>query len=229
MARIVPVLLFALAFPTLMTWLNFGNSTPWMKATYGIGKVVQFSLPILWWAAMDRARLRRPGFSRAGLPAGLGFGLSVGLGILVLYFVGLRDHPVMVSVAEQARAKISAFGLTSPAFYLLFAVFLSLLHALLEEYYWRAFVFAELKKLVPVPVAVAISSLGFMAHHVIVLNVYFPGRFWTATVPLSLGIAAGGAVWTWMYHRFGTIYPGWIGHALIDATLMFVGYDLLFR
>ena len=227
MSKAVPVLIVALIFPTAMTWFYFAQAHGATKAIYTGGKILQFSLPILWWAAVDRSRFKLPRPSSTAIWPGLLFGLAVSAGILALYFGWLRQHPMMAPLAEQAHAKVDAFGLTSPLLFLLFAVLLSLVHALLEEYYWRAFVFAELKRLAPLSVAVLISSLGFMAHHVIVLSVYIPGRFWTAAVPLSLAVAGGGAIWAIMYHRFGNIYPAWVGHILVDASLMIVGYDLL--
>ena len=72
------------------------------------------------------------------------------------------------------------------------ALFISVFHSLLEEYYWRWFVFGRLERSLPLAAAIGISSLAFMAHHVFVLAYYFPGRFWSAAVPFSLCVAAGG-------------------------------------
>ena len=225
----VLLLLMALTFPTALTWVYFGQGGEMAKTAYSVGKVIQFSLPVLWWAIADRSRFRlaKPS-SRGLLPAAL-FGIAVALGAFALYFGWLKQQPLMESLATQARIKTGAFGITSPLLFLLFALFLSLIHALLEEYYWRAFVFAELRRLTLRSFAVAISSLGFMAHHVIVLAVYFPGRFWTTAAPLCLAVAAGGAVWAVFYDRYRSILPGWLSHAIVDATLMIIGYDLLFR
>ena len=76
---------------------------------------------------------------------------------------------------------------------MLLAGFISILHSLLEEYYWRWFIFGELKQYVPLVMAITLSSLAFMAHHVIVLYVFLPGEFLTAVVPFSLCIGVGGA------------------------------------
>lgn len=229
MSKTVPVLLFALTFPAVMTWFYFAQGGPPAKPIYTIGKVIQFALPLLWWAATDRSRLRLPKPSTSGLPAGLLFGTGVAIAIFAPYFGWLKQGPLAETLAAQARIKTAAFGIDSPPLFLLFALFLSVIHAFLEEYYWRAFVFAELRKITPLAAAVAISSIGFMAHHVIVLAVYFPGRFWTLAMPFSLAVAAGGAVWAIFYARFRSILPGWLSHSLIDAAIMLVGYDLLFR
>jgi uncharacterized protein len=223
------VLAFALVYPTVMTWLYFTGSGGNMQLLYGIGKVIQFALPALWWAAVDRNRLRIAAPRFKGVATGVDFGVFVGAGILAIYFGWLRYQPQSAALDELASAKAREFGLTTPAKFLMFAVFLCAIHALLEEFYWRAFVFAELRKNASVAPAIVVSSLGFMAHHIVVLDVYFPGHFWQATVPMSAAVAIGGAAWAIMYERNGSLYPGWVSHALVDAALMGVAYAILWR
>ena len=127
------------------------------------------------------------------------------------------------------RLKTAAFGLTTIPAYVAFALFLSLIHALLEEYYWRAFVFAEMIRLVSTRPAIVASSIGFAAHHIVVLAVYFPDHFLSVVIPLSLAVAAGGVIWAWMYRRYASIYPGWLSHAFVDAGIMTVGGLIVWR
>src|SRR5262249_60465007 len=110
----------------------------------------------------------------------------------------------------------------------LFGVFLSVAHALLEEYYWRWFVFGRLRRLLTFIPAALLSSLAFMSHHVIILAMFFPGRFWQMAVPLSACVGMGGVVFAWLYERAGSIYAPWLCHVFIDAAVMAVGYDLVF-
>jgi len=228
----IGVLSVALVFPTLLTWAYFVDAQPGpqMKALYTAGKLIQFSLPALFWLATDRSHFHFAWPKRRGMLAGIAFGLFVVLAVQILfaYLSRFKHRPFLDQLAEQVQIKVAAFGLTSPSLYLLFGVFLCIIHSGLEEYYWRAFLFAGWRKHVPLGAAVTISSLGFMAHHVVVLNEYFPDRFWSATVPLSLAVACGGAVWAWMYEQYGSVYPVWASHALVDAAIMVVGYNLIF-
>ena len=54
---------------------------------------------------------------------------------------------VFAAAAELIRDKIAGFGIDSVWKYALLAVFYSLFHSLLEEYYWRWFVFRQLRHL----------------------------------------------------------------------------------
>ncbi len=101
-----------------------------------------------------------------------------------------------------------------------------LAHSLLEEYYWRWFVFGQLRRLTTFLPAAVVSSLAFMAHHVVILAVYFPDYFVVAVLPFSLGIAVGGFVWAWLYERNGSVYAPWLSHLLVDAAIFVIGWDL---
>src|SRR5262249_14619648 len=131
--------------------------------------------------------------------------------------------------ADGMRQKMVEFGIDTPQLYLLFAVLISLAHSLLEEYYWRWFVFGRLRRHMSVTIAALLSSVGFLAFHVINLAKLFPGKFWTVALPLSLCVGVGGAVWCWLYQRTGTIVSPWISHLLVNLAMFAVGYDLCFR
>jgi membrane protease YdiL (CAAX protease family) len=225
-------------WPTLMTWLYFvalprpaggpRQTNPLVQAVYSGGKALQFALPVLCVVAWERRWPRLAAPTARGLEHGVGFGLFVAIGIGALYFTLLRDSPLARGATAPMEARLAGFGLATPAGYLLLAVFLSVVHSLLEEYYWRWFVFGWLRRLLPLLPAMIVSSLAFMAHHVVLLAVFFPGHFWTVALPLSLGVAGGGFVWAWLYQRTNSLYAPWISHLLIDAALMAVGYDMLF-
>ena len=109
---------------------------------------------------------------------------------------------------------------------LAFALFLSIPHSLLEEYYWRWFVFGQLRRTAPFGVALAVSSLAFMSHHVIVIHQMLQ-QGWGVTLFFSLCVAAGGAAWAWLYERSRSLYGPWISHLLVDCGIMYLGFDLI--
>jgi membrane protease YdiL (CAAX protease family) len=195
---------------------------------YLVSKFIQFGFPLVWVAALERHRLRLSIPSFKGLAFGVGFGLLVGALLFLAYYGILAGNPMLSDTAARVRDKLILFRADTPTRYLCLGLFIAGLHPLLEEYYWRWFVFGELRRRVAVGVAIVLSSLAFMAHHVIVLGVYFPQHFVTAVMPFSLCVAVGGAVWAWLYQRTGTIYSAWISHLLIDAAILAVGYDLVF-
>jgi membrane protease YdiL (CAAX protease family) len=160
---------------------------------------------------------------------GLIFGLIVGGAALGLYFGVLKDSKYLRDAPDRVFTKLREAGYDSVAGFITVACFYSIIHSLLEEYYWRWFVFGWLRRYINVWLALVLASLAFMAHHVIVLAVFFPGpqKFFTVVVPLSLGIAIGGGVWSWIYQRTGSLAAAWISHMLIDAAVMVIGFDMV--
>jgi membrane protease YdiL (CAAX protease family) len=223
---------FALVFPTAMAWLYFlvlgGAGTRFLpQAAYAAGKIIQFSIPLLFVAFVVRRKPVWQGPTARGLMLGIGFGLLVGAVMLGAYHGGLRSSRVMIEASVRIRAKMAEFGITSPLEFLALSVFLCVAHSFLEEYYWRWFVFGRLRTLLPMGLAVLLSSLGFMSHHVLILWAYLPDRVLTGVVPASLAVAAGGAVWAFLYARDDSLVAPWVSHALVDAALFVIGWDLM--
>ncbi len=220
---------FAIVFPTIVTLAYFvllaDQPAPIQQAAYGIGKIIQFGFPAVWVFLILRERrpISRP--TRRGLGIGLGFGLLIagamfGLSLGYLKPIGFFDEPVVA-----IRSKIESLGLDSVSKYAADGLFYALFHSLMEEYYWRWFVFRRLRDFVSNSTAITISSVGFMAHHVILLAVYF-GWDSPATYLFSAGVAIGGAVWAWLYQHSESLYGPWLSHMLVDAAIFAIGYDL---
>jgi membrane protease YdiL (CAAX protease family) len=231
-------MLFAMTFPTLAAWSYFlalaeqgGEVNVWQQRAYIAGKVIQFGFPLLFLVVVERRILPARSASKESvfpcLRYGLMFGLLVVALMMAVYFGGLRGSPLLEQTPERLRQKLQQVNMATPARYAVLAVFIVAAHSLLEEYYWRWFVFGRLRRLMTLTPAIALSSLAFMGHHVVVLYVYLPGKFWTAALPFSLAIAVGGAVWAWLYERSGSIWPPWLSHLLIDAGIFLIGWDLL--
>jgi membrane protease YdiL (CAAX protease family) len=198
------------------------------QGAYAVGKLVQFAFPALWIMGIRRepiawSRPRRSDFVAGGL---LGMGLLVGA--LVLYHFVARPLGLFDAAGDVIREKIAGFGVGSVPRFAVLATFYSLVHSLLEEYYWRWFVFGRLRRLTSLPAAVGISALGFMAHHVCILSTFF-GWWSPVSIVLSAAVAIGGVLFAAIYQRTNSLYAPWIGHACVDAAIFLVGFDLALR
>jgi membrane protease YdiL (CAAX protease family) len=226
----VLAILFALLFPSLLTLVYFlllaSATAATQFAAYGSLKFIQFGFPLFWVLFVQRRRIQFSWPGREGLVAGIAFGALVLLAMWTLYQQLLLPSGMMEVATGPVADKIAGFGANTMAAYLAMAIFYSLIHSFLEEYYWRWFVFAQLRDCVSIPVAILVSSLGFMAHHVILVGTFFG---WGS--PLAWGLAicvsVGGVIWAWMYQRWNSLYPIWFGHLLVDAGIFWVGYDLV--
>jgi len=224
-------LVFAFFFPTLITWLyfNLGDTfSPGVKQmVYLIVKFVQFAFPAVWtyFALREPLRTARP--TIGGLAMGAVFSVVVVAAGMIVFHFALLGTPLFMSAAELIHKKIGSFGIDSAGKFAVLSLFYSIVHSLLEEYYWRWFVFRQLRELMPLWLAVVVSAIGFTLHHVVVLTLYFGSAPWLVLF-LSGGVGIGGAFWAWLFNRSGSIFDPWVSHLLIDAGLFFgVGYELL--
>ena len=230
-SRADPVaILFTLVFPTIVTWVYFillAESVAGLQlAAKSIGMVIQIGFPLFWFVCVQKQKLAWPKFQRDGLLIGGLFGLAVVAAMFGAYRYWLKPSGAFDSAALSIIEKVKGLGINSTAKFAALSVFYAVLHSLLEEYYWRWFVFAQLRRVTALGPAIVISALGFMAHHVIVLSVFFG---WGSFLSLffSVGVAVGGVVWAWLYHRSRTLLGAWFSHALVDAGIFLVGYEIV--
>lgn len=221
----------AMVLPTVITWLYFVQlaeaATGTQQAVYAIGKIVQFALPVAFVALVLRKPPRISGLTRRGWYEGLISGLVACAGALGLVWVVGRVAPdLMTALGEQVRAKVVGLGISSLPRYVAVAVFYSLVHSALEEYYWRWFVYGQLRRFLRARPAIWLGALAFMAHHVILVG-FYTGWGWSASLPLALAVGVGGAYWSWLYERSGSLIGPWISHLLIDAAIFAVGWLLV--
>lgn len=224
-------LIFAIGFPSLVTWVYFVAAGRYSAGTqqtvYLIAKVIQFGFPAVWAWLVLREPIRTARPTMSGIVLGVVFGVVVVAAGMAMFEFVLRDTAIFSKAAELIHKKVAAFGIDSAWKFAALAGFYSLFHSLLEEYYWRWFVFRELRNVISAWPAVVISAIGFTLHHIIVLSIFFSGAPWLVVLFAS-GVAVGGAFWAWLYERSGSIFDPWLSHALIDAGLFFgIGFQLL--
>jgi membrane protease YdiL (CAAX protease family) len=218
-----------LVFPTAISLAEVLGEEAGDRAAiiYGAGKAVQVALPVACLMLLGRrplAEVRRSSACRLALA----FGLVVAAGIVVLYYCYLRNTALFSQASARVHGRLEQFGLNSPGGFALFALAIAGLHSLLEEFYWRWFLFGELEQVVSVAWAMGLSSLAFMVPHVFALATFLGEEFTAAIAVLTLCVGAGGVVWAWMYHQSRSLLAPWLSHFLVDAGLFVVGYDLFF-
>lgn len=198
--------------------------TPAGKALYAGLKLFTLAWPAFAVLALERRRMpwAGPRAAARALPLGLAAGLALGGGVAALY-LATPLGPYVRTFAPIVRTRVTELGIREH--YVAFASFLALAHSLIEEYYWRGYVFGRMAELWrPVP-AGALAAVAFAAHHYAILGSFFPAA---DTIAFGTCVGLGGAFWSWLCRRQGTIAGAWLSHACVDAAILGVGYDLVF-
>ena len=146
--------------------------------------------------------------------------MAIVAAMVALMFTPLGD--TVRASTPDIREKAESLGFLRH--YVEFSIFLSLAHSFLEEYYWRWFVFGNLRSLISPKAAVLAGSLAFAAHHLVITAQFFPIG---PAVFFAICVAIGGMLWCLLYQRQGTLAGAWLSHIVVDAGLMGVGYWLL--
>ena len=218
--------------PTAAAWLYFVRLAGHESAllAYLLGKTLQFALPLLvlvdWRPTPPRSlvvqlRSLRSEFIRWTAVSTVGAGF-----VVAVYSFGLDGSRLAEGIAARITPKLVDFSVSSFSSYLILALLLSFVHSFLEEYYFRWFLFGALRQRTGLSVAYCLSSLAFMAHHVIVIATYLgPGR-WGLLLLLSVGVASTGGFWAWLYQRTGSLLVPWLSHVIADLAIMLIGWDL---
>jgi membrane protease YdiL (CAAX protease family) len=223
-------LAIALAIPTLFTWLYFvlADNLPGgaQRTIFLFVKIAQFAFPAIWVWAVLREKAWRNAISARGAGLGAGAGVCIVAVGLFLYVFILRGTPLFNEASGLILEKLIDFGINRPWKYAALAIFYSLFHSLFEEYYWRWFVFGQLRRFVNFWPAALVAAAFFAGHHIIVLAAYF-GAASPLTWLFSTAVAVGGLFWSWLYERSHSLVGPWLSHLLIDAGIFAVGYDII--
>jgi membrane protease YdiL (CAAX protease family) len=198
------------------------------QTIYYFLKAWLLTLPLLWVLFVERGRLRMPKLQWHGMTTGLVSGLAI-LGVIIGAWELFAHNMVDVSMFKE---KMTEIGLSSPARYLAFAATLTFINALLEEYVWRWFVYSKWFELfggtarkIAVSGAIFLAGLCFMLHHTVAMSLYFD---WKVNAMASLGVFAGGVIWSIIYLKTKNLYAAYLSHIFADIALFYVGYRVAF-
>jgi len=186
------------------------------------GKVLFYCLPVVWLLAVDRQRLSLSPVRRGGLRFGGLLGMLISLAIVGVYVL-LPDGWIQ---ADRLREVAETNGFATPIAFLGISAWVVFVNAPLEEYTYRWFIFTRCRALMPTLPAVFLSAAIFVSHHTLLLLGF--GIAAPIVVLASAGIFIGGVAWSWCYHRYGSIWPGFVSHAVVDVAVLAIGWRLLF-
>ncbi len=192
------------------------------KSIFLASKIWILIIPVFWLIIVDKQKLSwskpiRGGF---GVAAGLGVAISI---IIFIVYSAAGNILIQPQIVREIALKI---GLSNPSLYIAGAAYWILINSVLEEYVWRWFVVSQCRVFMPVGAAIVISALGFTLHHIIALDIFFG---WFTAAIASMGVFIGGAIWSWCYLRYRSIWPGYLSHAIVDIAVFAIGYSLIFK
>ena len=195
---------------------------PMGKAFFLAAKIWLVVFPAAWYLIVEKGKPSWSPPERGGLGVGLLSGLAIASAIIAgAWIVGVQNIDLTF-----LRREVGEMGLDGPLPYLAGASAWTFANSLMEEYVYRWFIFRQCEELFGSAAAVVASASIFTVHHIIAVSQYLDLAF---IVLASAGVFIGGAVWSWLYMRYRSIWPGWISHVFADIAVFGLGWWLLFR
>lgn len=158
-------------------------------------------------------------FQKKGIVTALGLGIGVYALILGGYFLispFFDFSPIAGKLTENAGVSADNF--------LFVALYISFVNSLLEEFFFRGFVFSNLKRHSSRPFAYFFSAAAFALYHVAMMTGWFsPALF----ILVMVGLTAGGLLFNYLNERLNCVYVSWLVHMFANFAINTIGFLLL--
>lgn len=185
-------------------------------------KVLLFiGVPVLY-AVKTKSAFYKPllTFDRSALRFALVLGGCVFSLILGCYFAlgSLLDLSAVVGQLETSMA-VTADNFIAVALYI------AIINSFCEEFFFRGFVFFQLKQTHTRMVAHCLSALFFALYHVAIIAFWFD--LWVFALCM-IALFIGGVLFNLLNENSGTIYPSWLTHACANLAINSIGMILFY-
>ena len=184
-------------------------------------KLAMFMLIPLIASKIDRdvlyLSLLRP--KKKGLLPAIGLGVGIYAVILGGYFL----LSPFFDFSQIAGALTENAGVTKNNF-LYVSLYISFANSFLEEFFFRGFVFTNLKRHAGRKLAYVFSATAFSLYHVAMMIGWFsPALF----LLVMAGLMAGGMIFNYLNEKLDTIYCSWLTHMFANFAINTIGFILL--
>jgi membrane protease YdiL (CAAX protease family) len=184
-------------------------------------KIWIFGLPAFWYLRIEK------GEKSLSLPKNGGWKVSalLGLGMFVVIFIAYFLLGDKLLKADDLTEILDTVGLTVAWKFALAIIFWVFINSVLEEYVFRWFITSKLEQLVGgIWLPILLSAGIFTIHHTIALAYFIDplGNFIA-----SLGVFIGGAIFSWLYLKYRSIWIAWVAHAIADVAIFVIGWNMV--
>lgn len=147
------------------------------------------------------------------------FSLALGIGvygvILLTYFL-LKES---IDFSNIIRILDENVGVTKDNFVYV-ALYIAIVNSLLEEFFFRGFIFLNLKRLGNRKFAYLLSAFVFTIYHVAIMGSWFSPLLFTLALA---GLFIGACLFNYLNEKSGNIYNSWIVHMMANLAINTVG------
>ena len=219
---LIALLLVGLA-PTVSIFISFGTDGGIIsQIAYVLSKLWLVVIPLIWYLKIDKGQLSLSKPKQGGYAVAVGLGSGMSALILLTWFM-LGDK----IDGSLLRDAVEPVGLLDVRLYIGGVIYWTVFNSLLEEYVFRWFLVVKSEALVGTGTpAILLSAFIFVIHHTFAL--LFFGFPWWANLLASVSLFIGGAIFSWLYIRYRSVWMPYIAHAICDIAVFSIGAMIIF-
>jgi membrane protease YdiL (CAAX protease family) len=139
--------------------------------------------------------------------------------IYVSSFLLFKDRLDLQIIATKLHELVS-LNISNLIFIGLYIV---IVNSLLEEYFWRGFVFEKLRKLIKPWMAYIFTGIAFSFHHIIFYYNWFNMTFFLI---VTIGLIFYAIIMNFIFQRYKDLLSCWLVHSLVDIAQIFIAFKI---
>jgi membrane protease YdiL (CAAX protease family) len=144
------------------------------------------------------------------------FWIVIGVGILlsIIYFSAyfvFKGYLNLESIGNNLD-QLASINATNIIFIGVYIVFIN---SLLEEFFWRGFIFKETNKLMTPLLTYLITGIAFSFHHVMFYYTWFSFPLFSL---VTIGLVGFAVIVNFIFQQYEDLYSCWLIHGMVDIV-----------
>ena len=141
------------------------------------------------------------------------------VGVYLSSFFIFKNSLDLSLIATKLQGLISL----NPSNLIFIGLYIIIVNSLLEEYFWRGFMFQELRNIVKPWLAYALTGIAFSFHHVMFYYNWFNLTFFLV---VTIGLILYAVIMNFLLERYRDLFSCWIVHAFVDVVQIFIAFSI---
>lgn len=180
--------------------------------------ILFFGIPLIY------MKYRPAGIKRPNLkPEKKKIIIALGLGVIVYLFI-LSSYLIFQNVFDFSNIvnALSGEGIDKNNF-LFVALYISFVNSLLEEFFFRVFIYHYIRQWISQGQAMFFSASAFALYHMAIMDSWFSPLLFTL---LIISLLVAGYLFLWINDKTESFYTSWIVHMFANFSINTIGFIL---
>lgn len=222
--RILMIVFTLMILPVIIFFLtkNFFQGSYILSSFY---KII-FLFPLFFGIFIEKKTLKKSLFQDFDFKTfKSNFFILLGIGILFafIYFIAFlifRDFISLEEITSGLKDSIS-LNITNLIFIGAYIIFIN---SLLEEYFWRGFIFKKLSDSLKPLSAYLLSGIAFSFHHIMFYYNWFSPLFF---ILVTLGLVFYAMIMNFIFNKYKDLFSCWFVHIFADIAQIAIAFIVI--